>query len=170
MENKSTWHGSGHVIPLATTELMPSHRILVADDDESVRLLVVRELRDSGYHVDSAENGAIAWDMLQVGDYDLLVTDHHMPHVSGIELVGKLRSAQRALSVILISGLMPIADLKRQPWLGLAAALEKPFTGDELTAAVGNALQALQTSSSPDVSRPLMHRGITQSRAARPQA
>ena len=94
----------------------------------------------SGYYVDAAEDGAVAWDALQRESYDLLVTDHNMPKVSGIELVKKLRSARMALPVILASGTMPVDELDRHPWLQLAATLHKPFTADELVDTVKKVL------------------------------
>lgn len=170
MQDKTPSRDPGQAFSRAAAGLIPSHRILVADDDKGVRLLIARQLQEAGYHVDSAEDGAVAWSMLQVSDYDLLVTDHNMPYVTGIELVRKLRSARKALVVVLISGLMPAAELKLQPSLNLAATLEKPFTGDELTAIVGHALQAGGVSGPPTTDHPVPHRGLTQSRTARLQA
>ena len=63
------------------------HRILVAEDDHDVRRLNTEVLIDSGYHVDAAQDGAIAWDILQIKSYDLLITDYDMPKLSGLELV-----------------------------------------------------------------------------------
>ena len=125
-----------------TPGTIPIHRILVADDDASVRRLIADTLICSGYQVDSAEDGAAAWHTLQLRNYDLLVTDNNMPRVSGVDLVKKLRSARMALPVILVSGLMPTEELNRHPWLQLAATLAKPFTCDELVATVGDALRA----------------------------
>jgi len=118
------------------------HRILVVDDDTAVRQQCAELLTDSGYHVDAAEDGAIAWDTLQRNGYDLLVTDHSMPKVTGVDLVKKLRAARMALPVILVSGSIPIEELNRHPWLQLAATLLKPFTSDELLATVKEALRA----------------------------
>jgi len=112
------------------------------DDDVSIRRLIAHELARSGYQVDSAEDGDVAWDILQLGNYDLLVTDNNMPKVSGVDLVKKLRFARMALPVILISAVMPTEELNRHPWLQLAATLAKPFTSDELVATVGDALRA----------------------------
>src|SRR5436190_12282712 len=72
----------------------PPQRILVVDDDISIRELSTEVLIHHGYHVDAAEDGAVAWDILQVSSYDLLLTDHNMPKVSGVELLKKLRAAR----------------------------------------------------------------------------
>jgi DNA-binding NtrC family response regulator len=120
----------------------PPHRILVVDDDISIRQLITRMLIRHGYHVDAAENGAVAWDSLQLNSYDLLVTDHSMPKVSGLELLNKMRAARVALPVILASGAMSAEELNRHPRLQLAATLPKPFTGDQL---LGTVKQVLRT-------------------------
>jgi DNA-binding response OmpR family regulator len=112
----------------------------VVDDDVSIRELIAHELARTGYLVDSAEDGAAAWNALQLRAYDLLVTDHNMPMVSGLDLVKKLRSAGMALPVILISGMIPSEELKRNPSLQLAATLSKPFSDDELLGKVKQAL------------------------------
>jgi DNA-binding response OmpR family regulator len=117
-----------------------SCRILVVDDDADARLQSTEVLTHHGYHVDAAEDGAVAWDTLQVNDYDLVVTDHKMPKVTGVELVEKLRAARMALPVILVSGAIPTDELNRHPGLRLAATLLKPFTADELVLAVKEVL------------------------------
>jgi DNA-binding response OmpR family regulator len=104
----------------------------VVDDESAVRLLIASALVRSGYHVDTAEDGEMGWEALLSKSYDLLITDNNMPKVSGLELVKKLRSADLALPVILVSGAMPTQELNRHPWLQVAGTLLKPFTGDEL--------------------------------------
>ncbi len=115
-------------------------RILVVDDDGDIRRLNTEVLAGSGYHVDAAADGALAWDILQFNRYDLLVTDYHMPKMSGIELLKKLRAAHIVLPVILVSGTMPVEKLKQHPWLQIDATLLKPYTPDELMAAVRKVL------------------------------
>ncbi len=98
-------------------------------------------LTGAGHHVDAAEDGLIAWDILQHHAYDLLLTDSEMPHVSGVELIKKLRAARMDLPVILVSGRIPTEELHSLHWLHLAATLAKPFTGEELVATVDDALR-----------------------------
>jgi DNA-binding response OmpR family regulator len=119
----------------------PSRRILVVDDDAKICQLNAEVLSRSGYQTETAEDGAAAWEALQANGYDLLITDHDMPKVSGVELVKKVRSAQMTLPVILATGSMPEEELNRHPWLQLAATLLKPFTGDELLGAVKKVLR-----------------------------
>jgi two-component system, chemotaxis family, chemotaxis protein CheY len=127
--------------PAAQGESNLPHRILVVDDDKDIRQLSADILKASGFHVDAAEDGAIAWDALQVEKYDLLITDNQMPNISGVELVKKLHSARKALPIIMASGNIPTEELGRQPGLQLAGMLVKPFTGDELLTTVKNVLR-----------------------------
>ena len=80
-------------IALAGAKTNPPRRILVVDDDSEVRLLSVNALVDAGYDVDSTKDGAAGWEALQVKDYDLVITDNHMPRLTGMEMIAKLRSA-----------------------------------------------------------------------------
>jgi two-component system sensor histidine kinase and response regulator WspE len=120
----------------------PRQRILVVEDDDEIRRLNAEVLMHSGYKVDTAVDGAVAWDALQLNTYDLLVTDHNMPKLSGVELLKKLHADRMALPVILVSGTIPTEKLKRHPWLQIQATLLKPFTADELLGTVRKVLRA----------------------------
>ncbi|MEI9864180.1 MAG: response regulator [Limisphaerales bacterium] len=104
-----------------------SRRVLVVDDEPLIRQLCTELLNDHGYEVEAAKNGADAWVALQMNGYDLLITDNEMPQLSGIELVKKLRAARMVVPVILVSGMMPVEELKQHPELHIDAALLKPF-------------------------------------------
>ena len=120
----------------------PPHRILVVDDNEDVRRLNTEVLANSGFTVDAAADGAVAWNALRLNDYDLLLTDHGMPPVNGLHLVKKLRAARMAMPVIMVSGMEPAKELRRHPWLQIDATLLKPYTPGELLATVRNVLYA----------------------------
>ena len=111
------------------------HRILVVDDDKDIRYLNTEVLGDSGYIVDSAADGALAWEALQTKDYDLLLTDYDMPRLNGLNLIRKLRAAGTTIPVILMSGTVPTKELEH-PWLHIDATLPKPYTFDDLLACV----------------------------------
>jgi DNA-binding NtrC family response regulator len=119
----------------------PPHRILVVDDEPSIRKLLTAVLGHSGYEVESAEDGAVAWEALQAKPYDLLITDQNMPKVSGIELIKNVRSASMALPVVMVAGIVPVDELAQNPSLHLSATLSKPFALSDLLDTVTNALQ-----------------------------
>ncbi|MGA2604687.1 MAG: response regulator [Verrucomicrobiia bacterium] len=129
----------------------PPNRILLVDDDASIRQLSAKVLIRSGYQVDAAEDGEAAWKALHAANYDLLITDQTMPKLSGVELVKKLRVAQMNLPVVLVSAALPTEELDRHPWLQIAATLLKPFTGEELLKTVQAALSAAAMTASAQI-------------------
>ena len=126
--------------PFSSLDVNQTKRILVVDDDESIRQLILSVLTHSGYEVDEAENGTRAWEALQVKCYDLLITDNNMPEMTGLQLVEKLRSSGFELPVALASGGLPSDLLEQNSRLRLAAVIPKPFTLDELVRTISTLL------------------------------
>lgn len=124
--------------PLALPALAPKlamlhpKRILVVEDDLELRRINARVLSGNGYHVDTAGDGVEGWKALCETPFHLLITDHDMPMLSGLELVKKVRKEHMDLPVILASGAPPEEELEREPWIKLAAILLKPFSPIEL--------------------------------------
>jgi two-component system sensor histidine kinase and response regulator WspE len=89
--------------------------ILIVDDSHTVREMERRILVRAGYHVTTAQNGAEAWNLLRMNDYDLLVSDVDMPQMNGIELVTRLRDNPRLarMPVIILSYKDRAEDRKR---------------------------------------------------------
>jgi DNA-binding response OmpR family regulator len=120
----------------------PSNRILLVDDDSTIRRLSAQALTRSGYAVSTAEDGQAGWDALRAESFHLLITDNRMPRLSGLELVQRVRAARIALPIIMASGSLNAEELNRNRWLRLAATLSKPFTSDQLVATVQEVLRA----------------------------
>ena len=118
--------------------------ILVVDDDIHTREMNAAILLRSGYAVDTAEDGAEAWQALQDARYDLLITDHQMPRVTGLELIQKLRSEAMTLPVILTSGAVPTVELQRLPSLKIDAVVEKPLALDVFLRTVNELLSLIE--------------------------
>jgi DNA-binding response OmpR family regulator len=118
----------------------PPKRILVVEDDAAIRRVNTEILTYSGYQVHAAEDGAAAWDALQLNNYDLVVTDNVMPEVTGVELIKKLQAARMTLPVIMATGAVP--EFTRSGTLQPAVTLLKPYTFHELLAAVKSVLGA----------------------------
>ena len=118
----------------------PPYRILVVDDEPDIRRLNTEVLAKSGYHVEDADDGAVAWRALSARKYDLLITDIHMPTVTGLELVERLRANDVALPVILMSATLPAEDVTLHPRLQIQATLKKPYTIAELLVTVQKVL------------------------------
>ena len=113
-----------------------SKRVLVLDDDADLLSLYAITLARAGCTIDTAADGEQGWAALCATEYDLLLTDNDMPHLTGLELVSRLRRAGMTLPVILASGSTFRHSDADSEWLGFAAVLHKPFTSGELVAAV----------------------------------
>ena len=70
-------------------------RVLVADDEPTSRLLARRAIERLSHECEVAADGLIAWDMLQTGDFDVLITDWMMPGLDGPELCRRVRASKR---------------------------------------------------------------------------
>jgi DNA-binding response OmpR family regulator len=126
----------------STCAPLPPCRILVVEDEPDIRQLNTEVLIHSGYEVDAAADGAAAWETVSADSYDLMITDHNMPKVSGVELLKKLRAARMVVPVVMAAGRLPTQELARNPSLQLAAMLVKPFAVDALLDTVKNVLSA----------------------------
>jgi DNA-binding response OmpR family regulator len=116
------------------------YRILVVDDDISVRQLTTQMLIRFGYEVDAAEDGAAGWEALVAKRYDLLITDNFMPKVTGVEMVKKLHAARMDMPIIMATAVLPQEEFILHPWLEAVPTLLKPFRGTELLSAVRKVL------------------------------
>lgn len=114
----------------------PPRHILVVDDQPLIRQLYAEILTDSGYRVDGAENGAVAWKALQVTNYDLLITDYLMPKVSGIDLLKNIHATRMTLPVIMATATFPEEVFFRHPELQPEITLLKPHSATDLLGAV----------------------------------
>jgi len=79
-------------------------KILIAEDEESLREMLALVLQDEGYQTNEAEDGLQAWDLLNKNHYDLLVTDLFMPKMNGFDLIIKCHEHFSKTKTILLSG------------------------------------------------------------------
>jgi DNA-binding response OmpR family regulator len=127
-----------------------AQRILVADDDETVRRIMYHTLASADFCVDATADGEEAWRAVQYVHYDLLVTDNNMPHLMGIELVKRIRAAGMRLPVIMASGSIPEEGVSEYSDLQIAL-IPKPFVFRDLLKTVRNALQESAEAVTPDL-------------------
>lgn len=105
---------------------------LIVDDEDLVRLSTADMLSELGYQVVEASNGEEALDRVRSGlEPDLLVSDHLMPEMTGIDLARKLVAGQRDLKVLIVSGYAESEGIAPE-----FARLAKPFRKDELSASL----------------------------------
>lgn len=106
-------------------------RILVVDDEPMVRFLLTHFLEEEGHIVDGAVDGVEALELLRQNAYDLLITDVHMPRLSGIDLVRTLRHQANAVPIVVADS---YPDLFAESDVGAEAfaLLAKPFDLSEV--------------------------------------
>lgn len=119
-------------------------KILLVDDESLMRLCVSKLLQAEGYSVVTAGNGLKALELLEAEDFDLLITDNHMPQLSGLELVRKLRVIGRDIPIIMASSHCQELLEAENSWLNVSAMIEKPFSFPTLLAAIDHALRHSQ--------------------------
>jgi len=117
-------------------------RILLAEDDDSMRQFLTMALERAGHDITSVEGGLEALAALEEGgDYDLLLSDIVMPGMDGIELSQLAVKKCPALKVMFITGFAAVAMGKRGP-ANNATVLSKPFHLKDLVDQVENLLAA----------------------------
>lgn len=123
---------------------MTEIRILIVDDELSVRILLQDMLDNEGYHVLQAEDGIQALQYCKDFDIDIVITDLVMPKKNGLDLMLALKEHYPLIRIIAISGgggiqgqfeYLPIARL-----IGAHSIIEKPFTTQQIQMAVGSVL------------------------------
>lgn len=104
-------------------------RVLIAEDDPLLQRLFTEAFTNEGYFVETSPNGREAYQriVLDVGFFDLLVTDHQMPHVAGSDLVQKIRSRGFKGHIIVVSGHREAFAPATYQGLNVAHLVAKPF-------------------------------------------
>ena len=120
-------------------------RVLLIEDDASVRRIVRKMLERGRHEVTEAENGRVGLDRLRDSAFDLVITDIVMPEMDGLETLIELRKHHPTLTVIAMSGGGRTGNmdfLGSAEKLGASSVLQKPFTLDVLTAAIDRSFVA----------------------------
>ncbi len=121
---------------------MADKKVLVVDDEIHIVYVVAIKLRNNGYEVISAENGADAFKLACEEKPDIIVTDFQMPVMTGLELVEKLRDDEqtRDIPVIMLTARgFAVAD-ERKKDLQISQFLSKPFSPKELLRSIEDIL------------------------------
>lgn len=122
---------------------LSAHRLLVVEDDTCISFVLEAILRNAGFSVTIARDGKKAFDLIESGEFELILLDYQLPSLDGEQLCLKLRSDHRrdGTSVILVSSKvyeLDIEDFKRRH--GVSAVFSKPFSSRRLVASVEKAL------------------------------
>ena len=107
-------------------------RILLLEDEYSLRISIKEFLEDIGYDVDGFMNGIQAHDAVYDKHYDLLLLDVNVPLLSGFELLQKLRGEGNKTPAIFLTSMVDLEDLKEGYKRGCCDYIRKPFNLEEL--------------------------------------
>ena len=121
---------------------IPLTRILLAEDDDSLRAFLARALERAGYEVRACADGEQAIEALNDGPYDLLLTDIVMPGVDGIEVAREAAARMPALRIMFITGFAAVALSPGNRAPQGAKVLSKPVHLREIVAEVERMIAA----------------------------
>jgi excisionase family DNA binding protein len=115
-------------------------RILVVDDEASIRDLLAKTLALAEYDVDTAPDGRSALERLRLYPYDLLIADLKMPGIDGLAVIREAKRLKADLPVIIITGYSTESAAIEAVNLGVAGYLTKPFRVPQVLAAAAKAI------------------------------
>jgi len=118
-------------------------KILIAEDDQDIRELVVLTLQFNGYDVVSAEDGAQAVQKAQEHDFDLILMDVRMPRMTGYEACRQLREMEttRDVPIIILSAKGQESEIQAGLDAGANQYILKPFAPDRLARKISEVLK-----------------------------
>ncbi len=136
-------------------------RILVVDDDEIVCSSVCDLLRDEGYEVFGAGDGATALSLLEQDmRIDVLLSDIHMPNLDGLTLLRHVRAKYPDIVVVLLTGESAVQIAVEAMRQGAAHYLLKPFDGDQLSASMREAAALRQANHQKKLLMNMLYSGL----------
>ena len=118
-----------------------SEKILIVDDEPGMRSLLTRVLEKEGFKAKAASGGDEALEILEIGDWQLVIADIDMPGMNGIDLLKTLRRDMPELPVIMITAYATVESAVEAMKLGAFDYITKPFQMDELKIVVSRVFE-----------------------------
>ncbi|MBI5476699.1 MAG: response regulator [Ignavibacteriales bacterium] len=116
-------------------------KILIVDDEDTLRILVKAELEERGFAVDDAPDGETALQKMESVRYDLIILDIMMPGIDGMEVLRQLREKNLADKVIMLTGVNELKIARDSLELGATDFLTKPYEFKTLLACIERAMR-----------------------------
>jgi excisionase family DNA binding protein len=140
LDSQRTQAAGGTTAVAPTPTRQGRARVLVVDDEASIRDLLSKTLGLAEYEVDTAADASTALGRVRSAAYDLLITDLKMPGMDGVTLIRQVKRIRAELPVIIITGFSTESSAIEAVNLGVAGYLRKPFRVPEVLAAAAKAL------------------------------
>ncbi len=121
---------------------MPLNRILVADDEESIRWVLSKALKQKGFSVDLAHDGRQALELIKDNCYDLAILDIKMPGITGLDLLDKVRELKSDLLVVIMTAEASMKNAVEAMKRGAYDYITKPFDLDVIDAIIEKVARA----------------------------
>ncbi len=116
-------------------------RVLIIDDEKSMRETLQLFLSEAGYEVETAEDGAVARELAAMKPFDVVIADRAMPRSDGMTLMNEIRAKTPDIQVIMMTGEPPTETAVATARAGAFVPLVKPFSKEVLLRTVANAAE-----------------------------
>ena len=116
-------------------------KIVIADDEKTLREILFDELSEEGYDVSETGSGIKAIELLEKSEYDVLLLDLNMPGLNGMEALKRIKAQEMPVEVIILTGHGTVPTAVEAMRLGAYHYITKPFNTDELKAVIEKAYE-----------------------------
>ena len=116
-------------------------KLLIVDDEQSLRTIMKDELIEQGYDVNDADNGKTALDILRKNIHDVVILDIRMDGMDGLEVLRQIRKDNLAHKVIMLTGVDELKIARESLELGANDFMTKPFQFQNLFACIERVLK-----------------------------
>jgi len=123
---------------------MKKYKILIADDEQVIRELLLKFLSKEGYEVEQAADGYDALDKIKKHNYDMLILDLKMPGINGMDVITKVNELNKDITIIVITGYATLETAKAAIKQGCFEYITKPFNMDDVLATIKRAFTTRQ--------------------------
>jgi two-component system response regulator AtoC len=120
---------------------MEKYRILVVDDEEIIRQLLVRAFGENGYHVEAVENAEAALKRIKEDSFNLFIMDLKMPKIDGMDALKEMKNVNPYIEVIIITGYPTIELAVEAVKIGAFDFICKPFDLEQMKITVSRCLE-----------------------------
>ncbi|NOU91995.1 response regulator [Paenibacillus sp. LMG 31456] len=122
-------------------------KLLIVDDQNGIRILLMEVFSSEGYETYQASNGKLALDIVRGSSPDLVLLDMKIPGMDGLDILKHIKSIDSSIKVIMMTAYGELDMIKEATDLGAIMHFTKPFDIDELRSAVNNHLRSTNNSS-----------------------